>query len=267
MEEEIAVGKRHWFMLLTPVVIQSAALIGLSSRFQTTSSRVIILVLGFCGLVSAAWMFALIFSQERYVSDNASVDWAERLGFILQKSRNDTMNDLEVINGWLKLGEARRVQDYLGQIGRRISEDAACFRWFDPRVAFGILTGKAVAAADAIDMRVEFEQMESRAPFCEGLHETLERLISSLSAQCKKSGSGNLHVKCTQKAQRWQIKIMCSALVPDSEADRLLSRERSPNRDFNIRSAQEIDKGLVLTIEFPKRAERRMRQGSSYDEE
>ncbi len=251
--------KRYWLLLFVPVVVQSVALFRVSYRFESALSRSSLMLLASVGMVAALIGFWAIYRQERSVWARASRDWSARIDVVQEKTRNDLQADLSAVESWIKIGETRRALGYIEQVKRRLDEEEQYYRWLDSRVAVAVAMGRAIAAVDGVECRVEFERMSDKAPFVEGLDDTLVELLTSLSDLCKRHSKGSIHLKCLQKSQKWQIKIMCSAMVSEQEAKRLVSGHTLDAPDYGLRSSYEIDKGLVLTLEFPKRQRGRRR--------
>jgi hypothetical protein len=244
----------RWFLVLTPVVVQSVALIILSNRFATTFGKAGAVFIGIGGIAGALAAFFLIERQERRSTRFLVRNWADRMAFVLGRLRHDMTGDLRALTGWLKLGDIQKALEYLVHLGQRLDAESSLFRNLDPRTALALMTGEAISRADGSSFGVEVEDSESRAPYCEGLGESLERVIAFVSSACKSASGGQMHIKCAARGERWQIRVLCSAPFSDERAAALALEERASGGDFHLRTLQEIDKGSGFIFDFPKRS-------------
>jgi len=83
---------------------------------------------------------------------------------LIRAMRHSGLNHLQVIAGWLQLGQADRAREYVAQVSERLTAEAALARLQPADFALALLLAAARAELHGVDLRWGLELPAGRSP-------------------------------------------------------------------------------------------------------
>lgn len=135
----------------------------------------------------------------------------EALGLV-RLLRHNFLNHLQVISGWLQLGQAERASAYLNQVAARLAGESQGARDLNPSLALALLAAAAQAETHGVTLQWHLPPalaIEDPAKVT-ALRETLLAAVNGLGP----SGDQHPHLQVEVSAGTGGITVAISAAVP-----------------------------------------------------